>query len=103
MTGHERILELRRSGMKLPIIWVSDFGDCTMDGFTVRVKGDTPEMLDLRFLVGATAIVEGSDPRRVERIAKACKAHARRVIASTHDGYKVSRVEDSEGVMTWPK
>lgn len=101
MTGHDRILALRRSGFRTPYIWVSDFSDAMLDGLTVRVHGDMPEMLDLRFLVGVTAIVQGNTPKRVERIAKACQKHAARVIASVHEGRKFTSVSDTEGVMTW--
>lgn len=101
MTGHERILALRRSGQKPAYVWVSDFADATLDGVTVRVHGDMPEMLDLRFLVGVTAIVQGDTAKRVERIAKACQKHAARVIASVHEGRRFTSVSDTEGVMTW--
>lgn len=72
----------------------------------VRVCGDTPELLDLRFLVGTTALVEGSDAARVDRIAEVCKPIAKRVIATTsiRNGmlFDVVRITDTEGVMTWP-
>lgn len=103
MTGHERILALRRAGQKPAYVWVSDFSDAMLDGLTVRVHGDMPEMLDLRFLVGVTAIVQGDAPKRVERIAKACQKHASRVIASVHEGRKFFSVSDTEGVLTWPE
>ena len=102
MTGHESILKLRRSGRKFAYVWVSDFPHCTMDGWTVRVAGDNPELLDLRFLVGSTVIVEGADAARVNRIAASCRPLAQRVIASTFDGRRVTKVTDSDGVLTWP-
>jgi hypothetical protein len=102
MTGHQELFAIRRAGHKPEFVWVSDFENCYLDGFTVRVAGDTPELEDFRFLVGVTAIVEGSDAARVDRIAKTCQAIARRVIASTFNGRDVVRVTDTEGVMSWP-
>lgn len=110
MTGEKAILAMRRAGRKPGFVWVSDFRDAfTGDGLTVGVHGDNPEALDLRFLVGCVAIVEGPDAARVERITKACReAKAARVIASTHgrdaQGFgEVVRVTDTQGVMTWPE
>lgn len=102
MKGHQRILAMRRAGLKPLFIWVSDFENALLDGRTVQVAGDTPELVDFRFLRGVTAIVEGSDADRVTRIAQACHQFASRVIASTIPGHEVVRVTDTEGVMTWP-
>lgn len=104
MKGDREILAMRRAGKKPAYVWVSDLPG-PLDGLTVRVAGDAPELLDLRFLVGTTVIVEGADASRVDRLAAACKKVAQRVIASTCTrvrGYwEVVRVTDSEGVMTW--
>lgn len=104
MTGQKPIWAMRRAGMKPEFIWVSDFHDAYLDGLTVCVAGGTPEIEDFRFLVGVTAIVEGEIPSRVDRIAKACGVHAKRVISSTHDTKlrDVVRVTDTEGIMVWP-
>jgi hypothetical protein len=102
MTGHHDILAMRRSGRKPTFVWVSDHEKQTLDGVTVRVTGDTPEALDLRFLVGVTALVEGPDQARVERIAECCAAVAKRVIATTFASPGITRITDTEGVMTWP-
>lgn len=106
MTGQEPILAMRRAGHRPEFVWVSDFPTATLDGLTVRV-GDTPELEDFRFLVGVTAIVEGQDPARVDRIAKACQPIAKRVIASVitpinEYRWEVTRVTDTEGALTWP-
>lgn len=66
---------------------------------------DYPALLDLRFLVGLVAIVEGHDQKRVEAVAEACKRHAARVIATVSDKHfphEVKSISDTEGVMTWP-
>lgn len=102
MNGQRPILAMRRAGLKPLYVWVSDFETACLDGNTVTVAGDTPELQDFRFLRGVTAIVEGGDDERVTRIAEACKPFAARVIASTFDGRDVTRVTDTEGVLTWP-
>jgi len=99
--GQQEIVAMRRTGLAPRFVWVSDFPDATLDGRTVIVAGDTPELEDFRFLVGLTAIVEGADPERVKRIASACAEHAARVIASTFEGRFVVAVSDTEKVMTW--
>lgn len=103
MTGQQGILAMRRAGRKPEFVWVSDFKSPCLDGLTVGTFGDTPELEDFRFLVGVTAIVEGPDAARVDRIALVCQSIAHRVIASTFDqtGRDVIRVTDTEGTMTW--
>jgi hypothetical protein len=107
MTGQHEILRMRREGVAPLFVWVSDFTTATLDGMTVCVAGDTPELEDFRFLVGLTALVEGADGKRVERIAACCGKHAKRVIASVIQPvnkwhWETKGVNDSKGVMTWP-
>ncbi len=103
MTGDREILAMRRAGMKPAFVWVSDFPFAFLDGCTVRVDGDVPELLDLRFLAGTTVIVEGPDAGRVERLAAACRATASRVIASTLSNasgwWEVTSTTDTEGLI----
>lgn len=103
MTGDREIREMRRNGLKPSHVWVSDFKDAMLDGLTVCVAGDTPEMLDLRFLVGVTVLADSSDPARLKRIASSCEKHATRVIATLSDGRNVLAISDTQGVMTWPE
>jgi hypothetical protein len=103
MTGHQPILALRRAGKKPLFVWVSDFTWALLDGLTVSVAGDTPELLDLRFLRGTTAVVTAGSAERADRIAAACAAYARRVITNVWDGRDVVRVTDTDGAMTWPR
>lgn len=109
MTGHQHILALRRRGYKPSVVWVVDDPEntCIDHDLTVRIEAhDTPELLDLRFLVGTTAVVDGDDDKRVDRLASACGAHAARVISNTFTrrGYRseLTRVTDTQGVFTWP-
>lgn len=106
MKGGHELFAMRRAGYKTEYVWVSDLPFCLMDGVTVCVAEDTPEIEDFRFLVGVTALVNGQDPKRVARITKACKAHAKRVIASVvkranEFDWEVVSVTDTEGVLTW--
>lgn len=107
MTGHEPIIAMRRRGKTPRYVWVSCHDDLPHPA-TVRIAPeDVPELLDLRFLVGLTALVEGldTDPR-VPRLASACASVANRVVCTIgHDvpyGYEVSRITDTDGAMTWP-
>lgn len=104
MTGHEPILALRRGSLKPAFVWLSDHAHTVPHDLTVRIApADVPEQLDLRFLVGVTALVDGSDDARVQRIAKACQPIAKRVIATTCKGRDVVRITDTDGALTWPK
>lgn len=110
--GNKTIIDIRHTRKKPRYVWLSDFPDCSLaqsleDHQTVRVTGDTPETLDLRFLVGTVAIVEGPDGARVERIAAMCKPFASRVIANTIERvdqwhFTVTKTTDTESVLTWP-
>lgn len=103
MKGDRYLWQLRRSGRTLPYVWVSDFPLAYADTTDVSVVGDTPELLDLRFLLGTTVIVSGLDAGRVERIATACAAHAKRVISNTYAGRALVRVADTEGILIWQR
>jgi hypothetical protein len=92
MRGHEPLLKLRRAGYK-PLhvrLW-----DCTNSidawwaplplqgpGAVSSVLGfpeiavsanDSPELLDLRFLVGCTVLVDSPDAVRLRRLLLACE------------------------------
>ena len=108
MTGHKTLIAMRRSGLKPPFVVVTDGVKCIEADYTVEVGDEeTPEVMDLRFLVGCTVMVEGINSQRVDRIAKACvAAKAGRVIATTHRKtapmrLEITRITDTEGVMNW--
>jgi hypothetical protein len=110
MNGHNALIALRRAGLKPAFVWVADF-PCKADWDKwgeqpqICVHTDTPELEDFRFLVGITAIVDGQDPARVERIARACAAHAKRVISNVFrsvDGrVELTCIADTDEVLTW--
>lgn len=112
MTGHQELIAMRRAGLKPAFAWVADF-PCKTDWEKwgdqpqICVHGDTPELEDFRFLVGVTVIVDGQEPSRVDRIAKACAAHAKRVISNVsmpdhQNCLRLTSVTDTDGVLTWP-
>ena len=108
MTGHKTLIAMRRSGLKPPFVVVTDGVKCIEADYTVEVGDEeTPEVMDLRFLVGCTVMVGGINSQRVDRIAKACvAAKAGRVIATTHKKtgpmrLEITRIIDTEGVMNW--
>lgn len=114
MTGQDAIIAMRRSGKSPRFVWVQDFTAAPCAFLNVSLKPtDLPEQQDWRFLVGLTALVEGFDAARVERIAAACGQYAKRVIANTmvevpgetSPWLKFSAIKttDTEGVMTWQK
>lgn len=113
MKGHRELIAMRRQGFKPAAVWISD-DRCPIDWARwgdhpqICVAGDTPELEDFRFLVGIELVmVDGCDAQRVDRIAKACKVHAKRVIANTFQttttGLQLVSIADTAEVMTWPK
>lgn len=101
MTGQDQIIAMRKRGYAPQFVWVSDFPTAILDGMTVRIAAeDVPERLDMHFLVGLTALVEGRDADRVRRLGKVCEGFAKRVIASTFAGPRHETVTqtDTEGV-----
>jgi len=109
MTGHEPIIAMRRAGNSPSHVWVTRHLDQLPNFPMVFIApGDVPELLDLRFLVGLTALVEGpDDDPMVPRLAAACAKVARRTVCSvghylTPYGFETTRITDTEGIMQWP-
>ena len=110
MTGHDFILKLRRMGKSPAVVRVVDFPSVYLDkGHEVHMAaGETPELQDWRFVVGLTVIVEGEDGARLDRIAAAVTKYAKRTLVTQFerttgpDGFRVCRITDTAGVMTWP-
>lgn len=114
MTGQEQILAMRRAGSSPRTVWIDDgFGTAQPGSLTVRLApSDVPEQQDWRFLVGLTVLVAAHDEARMVRIAAACKAFARRVIANLHAAEPVTdaygnrsfpllKITDTDEVLTW--
>jgi hypothetical protein len=103
MKGHENILALRRAGRKPAYVWVEDHAKVLLDdGLTVCVHGDTPELLDLRFLFGTTALVSSPSAERAHRLSAECAKYAKRVIATVIPGREVTQITDTDGKFVWP-
>lgn len=109
MRGHQQLLEMRRRGMATSLVWLQIGRDSlrTWAGWPqwsghahVEVDpADNLATLDLRCLVGLTAMVCGfDDVDRVRQLHAACvAAGAKRVISST---YRRVRVDDLETIET---
>ena len=110
MTGQDAIIAMRRAGNAPRYVWVQDFAGPMHCPMQVRLTSqDVPEQQDWRFLVGLTALIEGFDADRVQRIAAACAQYAKRTVANTMQpaknwcGVATVSTQDTEGVATWPK
>ena len=103
MNGQQLIVEMRRAGRAPVTVWLTDERGAPLDGSTVYVApDDVPELLDLRFLVGLTVVVDGDTDARVDRLTRACvAAKARRVVGNTFRGDRIVRITDTDGVLTW--
>lgn len=109
MRGQDVIIKLRRMGVTPDSVFVQDFKTWLQKGHAVQLdNGETPELVDWRFLVGLTATIEGPDANRLDRIAKAAGRHARRVFTSQSvdlpdGGRDLVRITDSETGFVWHK
>lgn len=112
MTGQDAIIKVRRQGYAPELVRVEDRQVRYPDASTVMLApADVPELQDWRFTVGLTVIVTSFDAERAARIAASCSAFAKRVITNTlttkpnHWGHPVAvvgRIDDTQGLMTWP-
>lgn len=95
MKGHHPIIAMRRRGVRPSLVWIDTDRDATrcwrnwpaIDPTMAHVQvepDDSAALLDLRWLVGLTVIVSGSDAQRVDAIGQACRDHdAGRVITAS--------------------
>ena len=102
MTGQDQILVLRRGGRAPVTVWLTDERGAPLDGSTVYVApDDVPELLDLRFLVGLTVLVDGDTDARVDRLTRACVAAKARRGGQHLRGDRIVRITDTDGALTW--
>jgi hypothetical protein len=93
--GHDEVIALRRRGLRPPTVWIADgrympdkfwcyLRDCGELGDQVELDAtDQPGRADLRWAIGLTVNLCGSDELRIGRFARAfADAGAARVIAS---------------------
>jgi len=106
MRGHEKLIEIRRRGL-VPSGLVYLHDDPVKPSFlewanqggapTICTNGDGIDFLDLRFVVGLKVNVCGEDPKRVRRIAGACKkAGAALVVANSGERYALWKQGDAK-------
>lgn len=90
MIGHDRIIELRRSGKAPAMIFVNDYpmdkailrDRETID--TVCTNGDVIQLLDMRFVVGLKVSIGSTTEQRAKALAEKCKASGAVVVAACH-------------------
>ena len=92
MTGHERIVSLRRQRLRPDAVFVTDVPPCNTGSVHV-MPDDIPEMLDLRFLAGLLVHVSVEDTPHGRRIAAACASASARCIAAYHSPHKRGAIE----------
>ena len=111
MTGHDKLIELRRRGFTVDVVRIELANIRPCLGTVVVADTDTPELQDWRFAYGLTAMVSGTDSTRLARVAHALKPIARRVITNCYrwaslGAQGLGRIElleitDTEGFLTW--
>ena len=87
MQGHEHIYTIRKQGQKPAMIFINDY-PCKTDWHdfdahvTVSTAGDPIETLDLRFLVGCSVNISGTDEKRCKALFEASKAHGAHLVVA---------------------
>ena len=112
MTGQDAIIKVRRQGYAPELVRIDDRAVRQPDASTAMLApADVPGLQDWRVTGGLTAIGTSADAERAARIAASCAAFAKRVITNTlttkpnHWGHPlavVGRIDDTQGLMTWP-
>lgn len=87
MRGHEKIIAMRKRRTIPEIVFLNDFPcEFAEDWADVCVHNDTISSLDLRFLIGLTVSIAGTDEKRVKALyQKAIDNKAKLVGASVID------------------
>lgn len=89
MRGHERIIELRKQGIKPKIIFINDW-PCDVNWFdsddqaTVSTFKDSITSLDLRFLTGCMVSISATDESRAKALFKRAIEAGARSVAACH-------------------
>lgn len=101
MRGHERLIEMRKAGIRPAAVFINDFPCKTDwadwgDHATVCVDGDKLSSIDLRFVIGLVAHVSSTSETRAKRIAEICKQAGASVVAAAH-GIRVNEFLTTTG------
>ena len=89
MRGHEKIIELRRGGVKPKFVFINDY-PCKTDWFehsdhaTVCTHGDVIQLLDMRFLVGLRVSISSPSETRSKAIFEKVKLAKAAAVAANH-------------------
>lgn len=83
MKGHEQIVAMRKRGISPMVLWLSD--NPVRDHLSVQLEPkDSPNLADLRFVVGMVVQVEGRELSRVKAWVDACEAAGAARVLWTH-------------------
>lgn len=98
MYGHEALITMRKGGQSPKIVFINDYHDATArdwqnpgekygetwpsDHATISTAGDFMETIDLRFVVGLTVSISGTDESRVKALYESCKDNGAAVVAA---------------------
>ena len=118
MRGHQPLIAMRRNGNRPVSVTISTDGGDAMKSWRIWPwqwpgqaciqidLNETVSLLDLRCVVGLPVSVVGCDLARVDEVAAACRKHdAGRVIAvhlKAGPEYRVTSINDTAGIATWP-
>lgn len=90
MRGHEKLIAMRKAGMRPAIVFLNDF-ICPTNWFetgdkhvTVSVVGEALHRVDLRFLVGLTVSATSYDESRAKALLQACQRAGAAVVGAGH-------------------
>jgi len=89
MRGHERIIALRKSGIKPALVFINDY-PCRTDWFehhdhaTVCTHGDVIQLLDLRYLVGLRVSISASSEIRAKALFDQVRLAGAQTVAAAH-------------------
>lgn len=113
MTGHQPLIAMRLRGQRPPVLWVQTSLQSNRDWARYGERpeigieaADYPDLLDLRFAVGLTVLVDGSNPDRVASVGKAFEQVAKRVICNVDSGGEwpeLVSTTDTQGELAWQK
>lgn len=90
MRGHDKLIDLRRKGLRPPLVFLNDYptdprlAKEVFDGSTIEIAGEPIESLDLRFLVGLRVSAGASTESRAKAILEACKRVGAAMVAVCH-------------------
>jgi hypothetical protein len=115
MKGHDAIIAMRQQRQAPAWVWVSETGDDwgrfkdAMPTVVIEVN-ERVEQLDLRWSVGLSLSIAAVGEARTNQLKAAFeKAKPKRMICTTYektDGFMpfgVTKITDTDGVMTWPQ